>query len=452
MRRRLWLPVAGGIVLVAAAGTLLALRGSGGAATTTYITQKASRRTVSDTISATGTVSPLKTLDLTFGGSSGSSGSGSSGSGQSGQGSGSTTVTAGAVLVKAVNVHVGDAVKAGQTLAKIDDTAQRAALSSAQQRLVAAQNKADSSVPQPPPTPSARPGQPTPSPQSTLAQAAQHQSDLAAVQDAEQAVVNARSNLAATTLTAPVDGVITAVDASAGLPAPAGAAVSMRSGAMVISASITEADVVHVQAGQGARVVFTALGTAATAKVASPPTAANSSSGSNSVVTFPVSLALDQAVTGLLPGMSAQIVITVQSRENVLAVRSSAIQGRRGQYTVQVIQGGKPVSRPVQVGLTTAAYTEITGGLNEGDEVVVGVITQGGAASPSARGGGGGGFGGGGFGGGGFGGGGFGGNRGGGGNGGGGNGGGGNGGGGNGGGGNGGGGNGGNQGGGGTGG
>jgi macrolide-specific efflux system membrane fusion protein len=398
MRRRLWFLGAGTLVVLAAAGTVLVLRGSGNAATTTYITQKASRRTVADTISATGTVAPQKTLDLTFAGTSSGNANNATSSSTS-----NTTVTAGATVVKSVSVAVGDQVKAGRALAKIDDSAQRAALSSAQQRLSAAQSKAESSVPTQPVTPSVRPGQPTPSPQSTLAQAAQHQSDLAALQDAEQAVINARANVAATTLTAPVDGVITAVNITGGLPAPSGAAISMRSGAMVITASITEADVVHVLAGQAARVVFTALGSTTTAKVASPPTAANTSSGSNSVVTFPVSLTLDQPVTGLLPGMSAQLVIAVQTKENVLAVRSTAIQGRRGAYTVQVIQNGKPVSRAVQVGLTTSTYTEIVSGLAEGDEVVVGVVTSGGGqASPSTRGGGGG-LGGGGFGGGGLG-------------------------------------------------
>ncbi len=407
----MWFVGGGALVVVAAAATVFAVRSNGNAATTTYITQKVTRRTVADTISATGTVAPQKTLDLTFAGtssgSSGSSGSGN-GSGNSSSTSSSTTVTAGATVVKSVSAHVGDSVKAGQSLAKIDDSSQRAALSSAYQRLTAAQQKAEASVPTVPASPSpARSGQPAPSPVSTLAQSAQHQSDLAAVQDAEQAVVTAKANVAATTLTAPVDGVITAVNVTAGLPAPSGAAISMRSGAMVITASITEADVIHVQAGQSARVVFTALAATTTAKVASPPTSANTSSGSNSVVTFPVSLTLDNAVNGLLPGMSAQIVITVQSKDNVLAVRSTAIQGRRGQYTVQVIQNGKPVSKAVEVGLSTSTFTEITSGLNEGDEVVVGTIVSGGAqSSPSARPGGGGfggGFGGGGFGGGGFG-------------------------------------------------
>jgi macrolide-specific efflux system membrane fusion protein len=368
--RRLWWAASAVMVVTAAGATLPFLRQSSDAAVTRYLTAPVTRRTVADTITATGTVAPAQALALSWGGPGGQSASAGSGSSSST----TTTITPGGTVVKAVSAHVGDQVKAGRSLATIDDSAQQAALASAAQRLTAAQTKADSSIP------TLAPSQ---TPENLLAQTAEHQSDLAAVQDAEQVVATAQAAVKATTLTAPVDGVITAVNVLAGLPAPAGPAIGMRSGSMVVSASITEADVVHLQQGQVARVVFTALGTGTAAKVAAPPIAASTSGSSGAVVTFPVQLTLDQAVTGLLPGMSAQIVITVQQRPNVLAVQTAAIRGGRAQYSVQVLQNGQPVARPVQIGLSTAAYTEIIGGLQDGEQVVTGTVTNGSTAQPS---------------------------------------------------------------------
>jgi macrolide-specific efflux system membrane fusion protein len=72
--------------------------------------------------------------------------------------------------------------------------------------------------------------------------------------------------------------------------------------------------------------------------------------------------------------MSAQISITIQSSDNVLAVPTTAIQGTTTAPTVQVMVGGKPQTRPVQLGLSTASTTEIVAGLTAGDVVVTGVV------------------------------------------------------------------------------
>jgi multidrug efflux pump subunit AcrA (membrane-fusion protein) len=174
---------------------------------------------------------------------------------------------------------------------------------------------------------------------------------------------------------------------------------------LIVQASVDEQDVPHIRAAQAARVSFTALGSSATGTVVARPTEANSSStgGTSSVVTFPVDIAVANAPSGLLPGMSAQVNITVSSAANVLAVPTSAIQGSASAPTVQVLSHGKPSSQPVEVGLSTDSMTEITVGLKKGETVVTGVVSpqQGSSAGTSNRGAGlnGGGFGGGGFGG-----------------------------------------------------
>ncbi|HEY5032306.1 MAG TPA: HlyD family efflux transporter periplasmic adaptor subunit [Actinomycetes bacterium] len=203
------------------------------------------------------------------------------------------------------------------------------------------------------------------------------------VTQAENGVTTARSNLTtaqtaagATTLSAPTSGVITAVNISAGAAPPTGAAISLRSDGLVVVASVAEQDITKLKAGLTGTVTFPALGTTATATMAALPTQANSSSGggSSTVVTFPVSLALAAPPPGLLPGMSAQISITIASSANVLAVPTTAIQGSTTAPTVEVMVNGSPQSRPVQLGLSTASTTEIVAGLTAGDVVVTGVV------------------------------------------------------------------------------
>jgi Cu(I)/Ag(I) efflux system membrane fusion protein len=77
-------------------------------------------------------------------------------------------------------------------------------------------------------------------------------------------------------------------------------------------------------------------------------------------------------------GMTANLTIHGDSRENVLAVPQRAVIIRDGQNIVEKVIDGKTVDTPVETGLRGSEGTiEILSGLNEGDQVV---------ASPSATG------------------------------------------------------------------
>jgi membrane fusion protein, macrolide-specific efflux system len=196
------------------------------------------------------------------------------------------------------------------------------------------------------------------------------------VTSAQAGVQTARTAAAATTLVAPVAGIVTAVDVTAGQPAPTGTAIQMRSDGLDVVANVAEQDVTKLSPGLKAAVTFPALSVTGTATMAAMPTAANSSSGAaaSSAVTFPVTLVVPTPPSGLLPGMSAQVSITIAARANVLAVPTTAIQGSETAPTVQVMVDGKPVTRAVQIGLSTASTTEVVVGLSQGEVVVTGVV------------------------------------------------------------------------------
>lgn len=382
------------VVLIAAGGGAWAVvTRSSGTDKTSYLTAKVVRTTVSETIQATGTAQASQNVALSFGSSSGGQ-SASQSSSQSTSGSSAQSAASGAAKVTSVSVAVGDAVTKGEQLAKLDDTTQRQQLTLAQAQLAQAQAGTTTTQSTTPsrttakPSPTTKPSpKPTKSPQPTPSASMSHAAntgsyvveDVAndvAVQQAEQAVTDAENALAATTLKAPFDGVVTAVNLSVGVPPPSSDAIDVHSSTMTVQASVPEADVSHVTAGQAASVTFTALGSASTpATVVSKPVQASTSSGTSSVVTFPISLSLSTLPAGLLPGMSAAVNITITSHANVLAVPTSAVGGTDSEPTVQLLGAdGTPASTPVEIGLTTSQLTEIVVGLQVGQTVVTGVV------------------------------------------------------------------------------
>jgi macrolide-specific efflux system membrane fusion protein len=387
--------IAGVVVVVVAAGGgawAVATR-SGGTDKTTYLTAKVVRTTVSETIQATGTAQASQNVALSFGSSSSGGGQNTD---QSQTSTSGLSASSGAAKVTSVSVAVGDTVTKGEQLAKLDDTAQRQQLTLAQAQLVQAEagtsttqsstpsrtTAKPSPTPKPSPKPSPKPTQspmPTPSTSPAANTGSYVVEDVAndvAVQQAQQAVTDAENALAATTLKAPFDGVVTAVNLSAGVPPPSSDAIDVRSSTMTVQASVPEADVSHVTAGQAASVTFTALGSASTpATVVSKPVQASTATGTSSVVTFPISLSLSALPAGLLPGMSAAVNITITSHANVLAVPTSAVGGTDSAPTVQILGvDGTPASTPVEIGLTTSQLTEIVVGLQVGQTVVTGVV------------------------------------------------------------------------------
>ncbi len=73
---------------------------------------------------------------------------------------------------------------------------------------------------------------------------------------------------------------------------------------------------------------------------------------------------------GIGPGLSALAVITVGRVAGALAVPNGAlVRSRRGEFSVAVLRQGEWRMVPVQVGLLGDDYTQIRGGLREGEIV-----------------------------------------------------------------------------------
>ena len=80
---------------------------------------------------------------------------------------------------------------------------------------------------------------------------------------------------------------------------------------------------------------------------------------------------LDRGAPGLKPGMTAQVFISLPQREGVLAVPHEAVVPDQSQYVCFLPSKDQLERREVTVGLGTTDMIEITGGLTEGDQVVL---------------------------------------------------------------------------------
>jgi HlyD family secretion protein len=92
------------------------------------------------------------------------------------------------------------------------------------------------------------------------------------------------------------------------------------------------------------------------------------------VVTYPVKIKIPNPEGLLFSGMTVEADIIIEARENALLLPVEAVEERGGEYLVFVKgEDGKPQPKKVKVGLRNESQVEIVEGLQEGDQVLLGV-------------------------------------------------------------------------------
>jgi HlyD family secretion protein len=164
-----------------------------------------------------------------------------------------------------------------------------------------------------------------------------------------------------------------------------------------VHARIDEADIGRIAPGQSASFGFSAFpGRSFQGQVTGIRKTPQVAEG---IVTYVAVIVAGNEDLALLPGMTAEIRIAVDSRDNVLKVPKSALRfappvsdGRAsamaeqpaGGERVWRLSGGRPQAVPVRTGISDGVYTEIAeGDLQAGQEVIVGASQS--TATQSAR-------------------------------------------------------------------
>lgn len=197
----------------------------------------------------------------------------------------------------------------------------------------------------------------------------------AALAAAEADVSGYDARIAKTVITAPVSGTVTFLDVDAGEIATAGKEVVrvISSGTYEIEAYIPEADITSVRRGDIATFTLDAynddMELEATVVMIDP-----AETMIEGVSTYKVIMHFDDSKDLVRSGMTANVVIVTDTREDVIAVPVRSVETRDdGTKFVRVVAGAEePEERVVIPGLKGSdAYIEIIRGLSEGEEVVV---------------------------------------------------------------------------------
>lgn len=216
------------------------------------------------------------------------------------------------------------------------------------------------------------------------AQAAQQSTALSANTDQQQKQVDALAEqLEEGSLTAPISGIVTAVNFEEGDTFLQGAILTIQDcSEFEIEAQIGEYDISDIQKGQKVLIKTDATrerelqGTVVFVAPTATVSAASSMSGMTAVSTDPtyeVRISVDTPSDRLRLDMSANLSIIIQEVQEALTVPYNAVQtAEDGTYFVEVVNGDETTTVvPVEVVMESNYYTQVAGDLQEGQTVRV---------------------------------------------------------------------------------
>jgi HlyD family secretion protein len=199
----------------------------------------------------------------------------------------------------------------------------------------------------------------------------------ARIQEAEAALDVARATLAKTVISAPFDGVVLDVTTEVGewiSPSPPGVPIPpvldlIDPDALYVSAPIDEADVARIRVGLPVRLTLDAFrGRSFAGTLTYVSSFVETRQEQNRTLRVEVVFEETTLPANLLPGLSADIEVILDAREQVLRIPTYALlEDNR----VLVVENGRLVEKKVTIGLRNWSYTEITTGLTVGESVVV---------------------------------------------------------------------------------
>lgn len=265
--------------------------------------------------------------------------------------------------VKSINVEVGDEVKAGQEIARLDDKILRSQFLGSQRAKDIQQENLD------------------------LARRTwndfkpeEKEAKKLAVKQAQSAVEVAGAQLAKTVLHTPIDGIVAKVNVEEGENVVAGSALLgsstsfatiVKEGDFEIDVNVPESDITKIKVNQSATITFDAL-LSDEIFSASVTEIEPTSTVIQDVVYYGVKLKLDSVDTRFKDGMSVDVDINITEKNNVLIIPQRAVKNRDQVKKVQVLSdNGEIRDIDVQTGLRgDNGMIEIISGLNEGQKVV----------------------------------------------------------------------------------
>ena len=239
-----------------------------------------------------------------------------------------------------------------------------------------------------------------------------YQKAKSAFDSSKASLAKAERNLSYATITSPIDGVVISRDVeegqtvASGFETPTLFTIAADLTQMQVVADVDEADIGDVEEGQ--RVSFTVdayPNDVFEGKVTQIRLGATSSSSSTTttttVVTYEVVISAHNPDLKLKPRLTANITIYTLDKQGVLSVPAKAlrftpavplvgsnavVKDCEGEHKVWTREGDTFTAHPVSIGISNGIVTEITGGINEGTQIVSDAVISTGAEPAVAEG------------------------------------------------------------------
>ncbi|CAN5678039.1 efflux RND transporter periplasmic adaptor subunit [soil metagenome] len=294
-------------------------------------------------------------------------------------------------IIEAIAVDFNSRVSRGQVLAQIDPSTFAAEARSAEAELESARAALELARLQWQRVQALRERQLVPPSDVEEARAALRQAETQ-LTVRRHALERARRELARATIRSPTDGLVIARNVDVGqtvaasLTAPDLFEIATDLAAMHIHAYVSEADIGMVREGQTVRFSVDAYrGREFTGEVAQ---VRNAPIVESNVVHYETIITVDNREGLLKPGMTTEVSIVTEEAADVVRVRNTALRARlpdaltppepeeRADGRVYALRNGRLVAIPVRTGLADNLHTQILGGVEPGDTLVVGLRLQ----------------------------------------------------------------------------
>ena len=208
------------------------------------------------------------------------------------------------------------------------------------------------------------------------------------VRQRQESVAKAQTNLGYATITSPIDGVVLAKEVEEGqtvaasFSTPTLFTIAQDLTDMRVIANVDEADIGNVKEGE--RVSFTVDAFPEDVFQGSVTQVRQEATTTNNVVTYEVVISAPNKQLKLKPGLTANVTIYTLEKQNVLSVPNKALRFTptaelAGKNTIKDCKGSKKVwtlnnnvfqAQPGNVGITDGANTEILGGIAKGTRII----------------------------------------------------------------------------------
>jgi HlyD family secretion protein len=181
-------------------------------------------------------------------------------------------------------------------------------------------------------------------------------------------VIVAQQAVAQATIVSPIRGTVAAVNLAVGDEVDAASStagvVVVGPGGYEATFSVSVDDLPDLEVGQTAEVRADGVVEPLAGEVVAIGVAANESS-------YPVTVGFTEETGSLGNGSTASVTVTTDAADDALAIPTSAVTLDGQQATVEVFDGEGTSTVDVEIGAVGDTWTEVTSGLDEGQEVVL---------------------------------------------------------------------------------